>query len=239
MARVDAPCTPEKFWNEVALIGWGDTNPRRFYDTAKARLLRRWTGEFLEEFNEMKDELYSELGREIERVSHESGEGTGCGDDGYNDLLHHIIGLGKKEYEKTLDDPMLAIKRGQEYRYDESFAYCIPSGPDVEMISKGLYIKRARQIVENLTALKQSPFGKDFDDLEPLLQLAMRVVSGARVELFLTEGLGERVKKLREEREQRYRKELEALQVLKPNGWLFDNTVSDANSYLREEADAA
>ena len=134
----------------------------------------------------------------------------------------------------AMKDPMLAIKRGQEYRYEESFSYCIPYGSDVEMISKGLYIKRARQIVENLTALKQSRFGEEFEDLDGLLALAMRVVNG-NVELFLTEGLGERVKKLREEREARYAAEMKAIEALRPNGWLFDNTVSDANSYLREE----
>lgn len=44
--------------------------------------------------------------------------------------------------------------------------------------------------------------------------------------------LGERVAKLRKEREARLRAEREALMVLDPEAWLFDNTVSDARTYL-------
>jgi hypothetical protein len=231
MARVDTPCTPELFWAEVALIGWSDSPEKKFYDKAKARLLRRWTGEFLEEFNEIKDELQSKLARAVEAKEQETGESTGCGDDGWGDLMNHVIGLGKEEYEASLADPMRVIKRGQAYNYAESFGYCVPYGSDIEYISKGLYIKRAREIVENLTQLKQSRFGGDFEDLEPLLQLMMRVVNG-RLDLLQTEGLGERVAKLRKEREARLRVEREALRVLDPQGWLFDNTVSDARTYL-------
>jgi len=231
MARIDTPCTPEKFWNEVALIGWTDKPEKGFYDKAKARLLRRWTGEFLEEFGEMKDELISALGLAVEAKEKGSGESSGCGDDGFGDLLNHVVGLGKEEYEASLADPMRVIKRGQAYDYAESFGYCIPYGTDIELISKGLYITRARKIVDNLTALKQSRFGKDFEDLDPLLQLMMRVVNG-RVELLLTEGLEERVAKLRKARKARLRAEREALQALDPQSWMFDNTVSDAVSYL-------
>lgn len=218
MARIDTPCTPEKFWNEVALVGWTDKPEKGFYDKAKARLLRRWTGEFLEEFSEMKDELYSKLVAAVQRAEKGSGESVECGDDGFGDLMNHLIGLGKEEYEASLADPMRVIKRGQAYNYAESFGYCIPYGTDIELISKGLYITRAREIVENLTALKQSRFGKDFEDLDPLLQLMMRVVSGGRVELLLTEGLEERVAKLRKAREARLRAEREALGVLEPQG---------------------
>jgi len=237
MARVDAPCTPEKFWSEIALIGWTDKPEKGFYDAAKARLLRRWTGEFIEAFDEMKDGLHSELARAVEAEEQKTGESSGCGDDGFGDLMNHVIGLGQKEYEASLADPMRVIKRGQAYNYAESFGYCIPYGGDIELVSKGLYIERARRIVENLTALKQSRFGKDFEDLDSLLQLMMRVVNG-RTELLQTEGLGDRVKKLREAREARLAQERRELAVLDAQGWLFDNTVSDTHSYLAED-DAA
>jgi hypothetical protein len=238
MERVAAPCTEELFWEEVALIGWQDKNPRRFYDKAKARLLRRWTGEFLEEFDEMKEQLYVKLSKAVtdaeSRGWESGGETCGCGDDGFSDLIHHVIGLGREEYEASLADPMRVIKRGQEGRYEESFGYCIPYKSDAELITKSTYIRRAEQIVENLQGLKDSRFGEEFEDLDGLLALMKRVVAG-EVELLQTEGLGDRVKKLREEREQRYRRELEDLNTLKTQGWLFDNTVSDARSYLGEE----
>jgi len=238
MARVDTPCTPETFWSEVALIGWTDNPEKGFSDKAKARLLRRWTGEFLEEFNEMKDELQSKLARAVEAEEQKTGNSTGCGDDGWGDLMNHVIGLGQKEYEASLADPGRVLKRGQAYNYAESFGYCIPYGSDIEFISKGLYIKRAREIVENLTALKQSRFGEEFEDLDGLLQIMMRVVNG-NLDLLQTEGLGERVAKLRKEREARLRAEREALLVLDPQSWMFDNTVSDARTYLAEPDEEA
>jgi len=238
MARVDAPCTPEKFWSEIALIGWTDKPEKGFYDAAKARLLRRWTGEFIEAFDEMKDGLQSELARAVEAEEQKTGENSGCGDDGFNDLMNHVIGLGQKEYEASLAKPMQVIKRGQAYNYAESFGYCIPFGGDIELVSRGLYIERARRIVENLTALKQSRFGKDFEDLDSLLQLMMQVVNG-RLDLLQTEGLGERVAKLRKAREARLHAEREALLVLDPQSWMFDNTVSDACTYLADPGEEA
>jgi len=239
MARVDTPCTPELFWSEVALIGWTDNPEKGFYNKAKARLLRRCTGEFLGEFREMKEGFENELGMAVDRVERKTGESTGCGDDGWGDLLNHVIGLGKEEYEASLADPMRVIKRGQACNYAESFDYCVPFGTDLELVSKGLYLKRAREIVDNLTALKQSRFGEEFEDLDGLLQIMMRVVSGARVELLLTEGLGERVRKLREARTKLLREELEVLSVLKTDGRNLDNTVSDARTYLAEPDEEA
>ena len=233
--KVEGPITAELFWEEVALIGWSDNPERKFYNKAKARLLRRWSGEFLEEFDEMKDELYSKLYTAVTKTEEATGERTGCGDDGFGDLLNHVIGLGREEYEAAMKDPMRVIKRGQAYNYKESFGYCIPYGHDIEFITKGTYIAKARKIVENLTALKQSRFGEEFEDLDGLLALMMRVVNG-NLGLLTTENLPERVAKLRQEREARLLKEVKELEVLKTAGWRFDNTVSDYLSYMVEDA---
>ena len=47
-------------------------------------------------------------------------------DDGFDDLLNHIIGLGEEEYRKNVENPKLAFDRADHRDYVESFAYCIP-----------------------------------------------------------------------------------------------------------------
>jgi hypothetical protein len=53
-----------------------------------------------------------------------------CSDDGFSDLLAHIVGLGKEEYCAVLENPKLAFDRANKHDYEESFAYCIPYEED-------------------------------------------------------------------------------------------------------------
>lgn len=47
-----------------------------------------------------------------------------CSDDGFSDVIYHVIGLGQKEYEKVLKNPVLLETRYRNEDYKESFAYC-------------------------------------------------------------------------------------------------------------------
>lgn len=119
-------CTADQFWACVAEIGWQDKNPNRFYSDVEKRLTKEWDNDFIASFRDRMDDLYSELYKVVDEFERAEGVSCGCGDDGFSDLLHHVIGLGKEEYEAALKDPMRVVKRGQEYRYEESFSYCIP-----------------------------------------------------------------------------------------------------------------
>ncbi len=120
------PCSVDQFWAEVARIGWKDRNPCRFYKQVEGSLLQRWDDEFLASFRERMDEFVGELQSRIQHFEKDNGVSCECGDDGFSDLTHHIVGLGREEYEKVMADPMLAVERGRKCEYEESFSYCIP-----------------------------------------------------------------------------------------------------------------
>ena len=63
----------------------------------------------------------------------------GCGDDGYSDLKNHIVGLGKKEYYKHLNDTELVQDMADNRSYVESYSYCLPYDSDYEDSEKSKY----------------------------------------------------------------------------------------------------
>ena len=54
------------------------------------------------------------------------------GDDSYEDLRAHIIGMGRKEFQKVMRNPELAYDRAVDGKYTESFSYAIPSRSDYQ-----------------------------------------------------------------------------------------------------------
>jgi len=119
-------CTEEIFWEEVAYIGWSERNPRGFFDRVTKELLTRWDDEFIRTAREVLGTLVEKLGQAIEETEERENISCQCSDDGFSDLRHHIVGLGKKEYKACMKDPMRAIMRGRKGKYQESFGYCLP-----------------------------------------------------------------------------------------------------------------
>lgn len=124
-----AAMSESEFWKLVDELGWGrDTNYKRI----KAYILKNWTKEQWAEFDKVKDKIFNALYKRLDR------EVKGVGDDSFSDLLEHIIGLGKREYDAVMKDPSLAQKRADKYDYKESFAYAIPYEDDWEKLERGV-----------------------------------------------------------------------------------------------------
>lgn len=128
------------FWSFTEPYGWG-TKTTDFKEIKKD-LMRRLTAEqahaFRKSFEEYRGALYKACFHTVE----------GCGDDSFSDLISHIVGLGRKEYEATLANPRLAQNRCRENKYTESFAYAIPSKDSYEDITIEHYLKWAADIIE-------------------------------------------------------------------------------------------
>jgi hypothetical protein len=110
----------ERFWSVVAELGWDDTAP---IDACGARLAARCS---LEECVMLHSRMYrkkSELRARVEAWERESGTTISIGDDGMNDLLCHVIGLGGAEYHASFEDPSRVSARADEQTFAESFAY--------------------------------------------------------------------------------------------------------------------
>lgn len=138
-------------WALVATIGWGTKTCDT--DAVKQTLLRTLTVEQAVAFQDWVSNKEAAL---HEAFEHWLGEReAGLGDDGYWDMMSHMVGLGQEAYEAALANPQLVYDRAQwsnsreswharsndmlqaEKGYVEKFAYCIPYESDYAMAAPG------------------------------------------------------------------------------------------------------
>jgi SpoVK/Ycf46/Vps4 family AAA+-type ATPase len=117
----------KSYWKEIEQMGWGKTSvnyealSREFHakwGKRKMQAIRRFVGERV-------GELYTRV-KEWEVNHPRLGIGS---DDGFSDVIHHIVGLGEAAFKAAMDNPVLIDRRynskyGSKEGYTESFAYC-------------------------------------------------------------------------------------------------------------------
>jgi hypothetical protein len=129
-----------KFFDAIEPFGWGTKTTN--HKSIKKQIMDKFTWEQIEELGDIKSSLHNKLYNVL------FDEVEGVGDDGFDDLIEHIIGLGREEYEKVLKHPDLAQKRVNSGQYKESFAYCFPYKEDYEKLNKEYYLNFAKQVQE-------------------------------------------------------------------------------------------
>lgn len=103
----------EYFWQFVSDAGW-DKN--KDYEAIARRLSPKY-GVDKRALHVMFDELQKKLMEELDRPGVE----LGVSDDSFDDLTAHIIGMGRDEYYRVLNDPQNAVAHKKSCV--ESFAY--------------------------------------------------------------------------------------------------------------------
>lgn len=79
--------------------------------------------------------------RQMLRMVHEcyimaTGDAVGTGDDGYGDLLDHVMGCGEEEYVLSMADPRRISERARKNQYTENFHYLFHAFFDKELNNK-------------------------------------------------------------------------------------------------------
>jgi len=173
-------CTIDQFWAEVALIGWKE-NGNEDSSLVQKNLLRRWDDEFCESMRDIHGEFTTELAQAVEKTERATGESSECGDDGFGDLMSHMVGLGKDAYEAALADPMLVIKRGQKHKYEECFSYCLPyARPLKEKLTFDEAMAKVRAEVEERKANRWEDEEDDDENVGALEMQAFHAMLGER-----------------------------------------------------------
>lgn len=113
-----------EFWKIVEQLGWGTQTVD--YKVAGARL--RDMGLDIKALYEVFAQYKVELKSRIFDWEKANDQSCRVGDDRFDDLTSHIIGLGRTEYERVMIDPSLAVLRAQKHYepeegFVESFAY--------------------------------------------------------------------------------------------------------------------
>jgi len=146
--------TNERFWELVEMANWPCD-----YEKMRIRYLKLMSKEEGKQFRYILDKHYGEL--DVFCCEKDPDNDLGVGDDGYGDLLYHIIGLGKAEYDKCLKSFALIKELAHSGKYKESFKYCIPYDDDYG--EKSAYtIKHIEKIAGN--SLKEIEFMLKMDN---------------------------------------------------------------------------
>jgi len=177
-----------EFWKMVAKIGWGTKTTN--YEAIKAAILNKYhTKQEIEgihdTFGKLKDRLYRRLDEWMELNAPDlDNRGWGTGDDGFDDLCSHIIGLGKKEYDAVMKDPKLAWDRARKGQYKESFSYAIPWDRDMDLQDPKYFKGWAKRSLGDYSVITKDPDLKAFHgDAKKLMKLLQLVVDG-KVDAF-------------------------------------------------------
>ena len=121
----------EWFWGVVAETDWA-TRQTQPIEEGQRFLKERLSSEEIAAFDAQLQFFRFELHRVLTEYEEESGEEFETGDDGFDDLVCHIIGLGRQEYEAVVANPHLALQRAQSGDYKESFRYLVPWPDDTQ-----------------------------------------------------------------------------------------------------------
>lgn len=142
MTTMTGTCTTEQFWSEVARIGWGTKTTD--IGVIKRGLVDRWDGQFMRTFQKLYDKLEGELFERVDTWCRENDYSTECGDDGFGDLVSHVVGLGQESHEEGMRNPKGVANRGRASDYVEKFSYSLPNPPRGDGLSYGEALQKAR-----------------------------------------------------------------------------------------------
>ena len=134
-----------KFWELVSQVNWASDHN---YTRIKVELMKNLTPEAQEEYSNLFTKIRGRLGSKIDKYCEDNETSTHCSDDSFSDLLSHIVGLGKAEFDKVMADPELGVQRGQKGKYRESFSFSVPYQSDREYTSKDKYTSKAKEFLE-------------------------------------------------------------------------------------------
>ena len=126
-----SPISVDEFWAVVAEVDWATRQSQPSAD-GKRFLRERLSREEAAAFDEHLQTFRFALHDVLDEWAEETGAEFETGDDGFDDLVCHIIGLGRQEYEAVAADPRRALERAESGDYRESFRYLVPWPEDYE-----------------------------------------------------------------------------------------------------------
>jgi len=142
----------DEFWDLIAKLGW--TRDGDFRSLKKKFMKLVPDPERAREVMRTCDTFVRLLSIAIERFEEKSDRHCDVGDDGFSDLVYHIIGLGCEEFNSTIDDPERAVNRAHENDFSESFAYVFPTDDDYNKRNNiAAFVDRAVEIKESYATL--------------------------------------------------------------------------------------
>jgi len=145
--KTAATMSEAEFWKITEPFGWGKKT--KDFKAIKKALMKKLSPDQAEALQNRYTELTSTVYDKLLPIIQESE--VWIGDDSLDDLVAHIVGMGKKEYNAVTKNPLLGLKRAEERDYEESFSYALPSEEDYKSLDIRKYVKWANEIIDRYT----------------------------------------------------------------------------------------
>ena len=239
-----------RFWELVEMVKWPCD-----YQQARMKYLKILSKKECAVFRIKIEQAYCELGN-LTKDLILSNQAYTLSDDGYNDFIYHVIGLGKEEFYRCVNNPDLVIQKIKANDYEESFAYCIPYESDYgeyNEYSLKLLIRLAKHAMKEIDLYRKmdyglmkwlNPINGELLDIEMLIQnfLDNPTIEGAE-EVSGANWVNKATKKISKFFEKNYLELPRRFTEARSDGSyhngicvaLFDNFVSDAKSVIEFE----
>lgn len=147
-------------WGIIESLNWAERcHEPRGYETIKYEFMMTYKEEVAIAVGDFITARFKELDAEYEAHIRNGGKRYGHfgGDDSYNDMIHHVIGLGCDTYNKVLNDLELL----DDIDPVESFDYAIPticsSFNDYDDIKGSVQVTRAKDAIAALAEVVADP----------------------------------------------------------------------------------
>jgi hypothetical protein len=166
-------------WKDIEELNWAErSQERRGYGQARRYMLENFTKTRCEKIREFISIRYNELAARIEAYEQENDcrVGNYGGDDSFNDMVHHVIGLGETYFNKVMKHPELL----NDLDFVESFSYCIPYDSDFEEVQPGHFEIKARECLYELARIlkENDPSPEDVKIILGLVKRFCKMAAG-------------------------------------------------------------
>ena len=117
----------KSYWKEIEAMGWGKSSVN--YEALSREFHAKWGKRKMKAVRRFVGQKVSELYKQVDQWEKKNNTRLDIGsDDGFGDVLHHIVGLGEDAFNKAIAIPKLIelrynAKYGSKEGYTESFSY--------------------------------------------------------------------------------------------------------------------
>ena len=123
----------EFYWELIKELQWNSVGGYN-YKNKGLWLYKHYHKDVIEELSEFVTNKRRELQNRLLFYS----RSWGMGDDGFWDLVAHIIGQGKHEFYNVMADPTIAKKRADKRDFKENFQYIFHYSEEVRKLENNL-----------------------------------------------------------------------------------------------------
>jgi len=172
------------FWKLVDKIGWGTKTTDT--DAIEKAIMLKYSPQEAAALGNIRSQLFDDLYDRLDRWGDAEDMSFGVGDDGFSDLINHIIGLGKREYDAVMKDPKRGWERAQKGTYTESFSYAFPSRSDYASLNIKHYTRWATKLIHAFQEhITQNRALKSLHRDALVIVSALEMMAAGQVEAFL------------------------------------------------------